>query len=188
MFLSCAKMQNTVLVGRSRNLSVLGRAKLHHIWFVSRKVAQIFRLRKVTTYPFWVAMAATYLFWVAQSRNTSILGSAKSHHICFVSRKVAQILRSRKVATYPLWVAVVATYIFWVAQIRNKPLRLRKVTTNFFESQWPQHTFFGSRKFASYLFWVAQSRAKISVAQSRNLPILSRNGRNIHFLGRANSQ
>ena len=41
---------------------------------------------------------------------------------------------------------------------------------------------------ATYLFWVAQSRANISVAQSRNIPILSRNGRNIPFLDRAKSQ
>ena len=55
-----------------------------------------------------------------------------------------------------------------------------------------------SCKVALYLFWVAQSRANISVAQSRNLPILSRNGRStpdlgrngrkIPFLGRVKSQ
>ena len=57
-----------------------------------------------------------------------------------------------------------------------------------FELQYSQHTFCGSRKVASYLFWFAQSRANFSFAQSHNIPILSRNGRNIPFFGREKSQ
>ena len=57
-----------------------------------------------------------------------------------------------------------------------------------FESQWSQHTFFGSHKVGTYIFWVAQSRAFILVAQSRNILISSRNCRKIPFLVRTKSQ
>ena len=47
---------------------------------------------------------------------------------------------------------------------------------------------FGSRKVTAYLIKVALVRANIWVAQSRNIPILSRNGCSIPFLGRVKLQ
>ena len=44
------------------------------------------------------------------------------------------------------------------------------------------------REVATYLFWVAQSRVNVSVALSRNIPILSHNGCHIPYLGRAQSR
>ena len=132
-------------------------------------------------------MAATYLFWVAQNRIISFLvraksreffGRAKSQHTHFESQWPQHtFFGSRKVASY----------LFWVAQSRAK-FRSRKVATLYFESQCSHYNFVGSCEGASYMFWVAQSRAMFSVAQSRNLPIMSRNGRNMQFLGRAISQ
>ena len=90
MFLSCTKMQNVVLVGRNCNLSVLGRVKPHHICFGSRKVAQIFRSRKVTAYHF-----------ESQWPQHTFFGSRKVASYLFWLRKIAQLFRSHKVATYP---------------------------------------------------------------------------------------
>ena len=77
---------------------------------------------------------------------------------------------SHKVATYLFWVAMVAAYLFWVAQSRKVSVLGRKESLKHFgrtksqhahfESQWKQHTLFGSRKVATYLVWVAQSRIK----------------------------
>ena len=47
-----------------------------------------------------------------------------------------------------------------------------------FESQWSQQTFFGPHKVAQIT----------SAAQCRNIPILSRNGRNKLFLGHTESR
>ena len=149
--------QHAFFGSRKFAINLFGCAKSQHIWFRLLKIAQFFWSHKVSTYPFWVAIFATYFLWVAQSRNTSVWGRAKSLHICFGSRKVAQIFRSRKVTTYPFWVAMAAKYLFLVAQSRIISVLGRAMSRNF------------------------------SVAQSHNIPILSRNGRKTPFLGRAKS-
>ena len=188
-------------VAQSRNTSVLGRAKSRaksqHTHFGSRKIAQIFLVAQSHNIPILSRLG----------RNIPFLVRAKSHRICFGSRKVAQNFgRAKSQHTHfeSQWPQhtffgsrKVASYLFWVAQSRAK-FRSRKVATLYFESQCSHYNFVGScegasylfwvAQNASYLFWVAQSRAMFSVAQSRNLPIMSRNGRNMHFLGRANSQ
>ena len=114
MFLSCAKMLNSVLVVRSR-------AKSQHTYFKSQCSQYTFvGSCEGATYLFWVAQNASYLFWFAESRaNISLARSG------------------------------------------NLPIK--------------------SRNGRNIRFWVAQSRVKFSVAQSHNTPILSRNGRNIPF-------
>ena len=205
------------MVAQSHNIPILscniriilfvGRAKSQHICLGSRKVA---------SYLFWFVQSRAN-FSVAQSHNIPILSRlgrnipflvrAKSHRICFGSRKVAQNFgraKSQHTHSESQWPQhtffgsrKVASYLFWVAQSGAK-FRSRKVATLYFESQCSHYNFVGScegasylfwvAQNASYLFWVAQSRAMFSVAQSRNLPIMSRNGRNMRFLGRAKSQ
>ena len=155
------------MVAQSHNIPILS-CNIRIILFVCRAKSQHICLgsRKVASYLFWFVQSRAN-FSVAQSHNIPILSRlgrnipflvrAKSHRICFGSRKVAQNFGRAK------------------SQHTHS------------ESQWPQHTFFGSRKIASYLIWFAQSRANFLVAQSHNIPILSPNGRNIPFLVRAKS-
>ena len=87
MFQSHKVANKPILSRNGRNIPNLGPTRSQHICFGSRKVAQIFRSRKV----------ATYRIWVAQSR--------------------IKFLRSRKVTTYQFSVAMVAIYPIWVAMV-----------------------------------------------------------------------
>ena len=169
----------------SRNISGLGCLKLRNFFGHTKSQHTHLELQWSQHTFCGSRKVATHLFWVAQNRIISVLvraksrkffGRAKSQHTHFESPWPQHtFFGSRKVASY----------LFWVAQSRAK-FRSRKVATLYFESQCSHYNFAGScegasylvwvAQNASYLFWVAQSRAIFSVAQSRNLPIMIRNG------------
>ena len=142
-------------VAQSRNTSVLGRAKSHQIFFVSRKVAQIFRSRKVATYPLWVAMVATYIFWVAQIRNKPLrLRKVTTNLFCVPQSRIISVVgraNSRETLvcaklqhTHFEW-QWSQKYIFWVAQSRNISGLGCVKSRNFFGHTKSQHTHFESQ-------------------------------------------
>ena len=178
-----------------RNILFVGRAKSQHICLGSRKVA---------SYLFWFAQSRAN-FSFAQSHNIPILsrngrnipffGRAKSYHICFGSRNVAQFFGRAKSQHTHFESQWSQNTFFGSRKVALNLFGRTKLQHTHFELQYSQHTFCGSRKIATHLFGVAQSRIisvlvravsrNFSVAQSHNIPILSRNGRNIPFLGRA---
>ena len=128
-----------------------------------------------------VAQSCSMPILSRNGRNIPFWGRAKS----LISDLSCKLLGSRKVIHF--WGRKIASYLFWVAQSRANYFNCTKLQHAHFESQWSQHTFLGSRKVASYPFWVAQSRANCFGCTKRSMHILSRNGRNIPFWGRAKS-
>ena len=94
------------------------------------------------------------------------------------THKVVQIISVAQCRNIPILSRNGATNFFWATQSRANNFGRTMSQHTYFESQWLLQTFFGPHKVAQIT----------SVAQCRNIPILSRNGCYKLFLGHTKSR
>ena len=120
-------------------------------------------------------MVTTNFFWATQSRAKNF-GRTMSQHTHFELQwsqqnffgphKVAQITSVAQCCNIPILSRNGRNKLFWATQSRANNFGRTMSQHTYFESQWLLQTFFGLHKVALIT----------SVAQCRNIPILSRNG------------